>query len=124
MVFVGTATSSSFLQERRYYRGTYREYETEFDVLQVWKGDLTEGIRLRGPAPIYPSEPMLIYSDGDRIFFGGECGGKWSGPVWWARRDMIELAAVFVGLTALPTTVLLLTLSKALRSYHDRFLAG
>ena len=122
VVFVGTVTSSSLLHDGE----EYREFETEFDVMQVWKGNLPDVVRLRTldlkgmgccPSPDGsrpdPDEPMLIYSDGGRL---GACA-VWDGFVSQTRRELIEIAAVFVLLTALPSTVLLLTLSKAMRSY-------
>ena len=128
-VFVGSEKSVSPLRNEA---GTIYGAWIEYDVLQTWKGNLPEVVRLRfslgAPAGgAYSREPvidpMLIYTDGEYVFFGGfeEC--KWSGPVWWNRRNLLEIAAVFVFLTALSSTVLLLTLSKALRSYHERFLA-
>ena len=130
VVLVGSERSASLRYEEAW--DGYSVW-TEYEVLQVWKGNLPEVVSLEtdvlrqdevGAHSWEPSiEPMLIYSDGEYVFFGYDERCESSGRVWWTRRDLLEFAAFYVVLTALSFTVLLLTLSKALRSYHERFLA-
>ena len=123
VIFVGTVTDSWV-------------HETVFGVQQVWKGNPPEVVRFRTPLgggsygccselPRRPDEPILVYLRPEEAASGNRsyCN-ELGGPVSLHRGPLFAFAMFYTVLIALPSTVLLLTLSKALRRYHDRFLAG